>query len=305
MKSLIAVCLLFFSLIFPSRAAQVCAGNVCAIVPDAVAAFDGERAYRDLVKQCEFGPRVPGARAHEQCAEWLAGQLRQSADSVVTQKFTVKVRGKTLRLTNIIATFNPKGKGSALLCAHWDTRPRAEKDPDPSRRASPIPGANDGASGVAVLLEVARVLKLHPPGRKVTIVLFDGEDWGTELPDMLLGSRYFAAHYRGERPEFAILLDMVGDKNLRIPQEAQSLRRAPEVVRRMWAAAERVCSTAFVRERGPLLMDDHIPLLNRGIRCIDVIDFTYPYWHTTADTPDKCSPDSLAQVGRAVLEMVR
>lgn len=305
MKSLPALWLLLCLCALPCGAEEVGTGDFCPVLAESVAAFDGQRAYRDLVRQCEFGPRVPGTGAHERCAEWLVGQLRQSADSVTTQKFNVKVGGRTLRLTNIIATFNPKGKGHVLLCAHWDTRPRAERDPHSAKRGRPIMGANDGASGVAVLLEAARVLKVHPPGRKVTIVLFDGEDWGTDLSTMLLGSRHFAQHYRGERPEFAILLDMVGDKDLCIPQEAQSVHRAPEVVERVWAAAARVCSTAFVREVGPSIMDDHIPLLNRGIPCIDVIDFDYPYWHTTADTPDKCSADSLAQVARAILEVVR
>jgi glutaminyl-peptide cyclotransferase len=266
--------------------------------------FDQERAYRDLVKQCEFGPRVPGTRAHAQCADWLVAQLKPLADSVVRQQFAVQIEGKSVRLTNLIATFNPKAKEHVLLCAHWDTRPRAECDPDPAKRGQPILGANDGASGVAVLLEIARALKAHPPKQKVTLVFFDGEDYGADVDTMFLGSRHFAAHYTGRPPDWAVLLDMVGDKDLRLPQERNSLERAPEVVTRLWNVAQRAGSTAFLPKPGPSILDDHIPLLDRGIPCIDIIDFTYPPWHTAADTPDKCAPESLGQVGRAVLEAV-
>jgi len=265
--------------------------------------FDAKRAFRDLARQCEFGPRVPGTKPHQQCAAWLTDQLRACADSVVRQVFTAEP-GKSLRLTNIIATFNPKGRGHVLLCAHWDTRPVADRDPDPRNRGKPVPGANDGASGVAVLLEIARVLKAHPPRQRVTMVLFDGEDYGPTMTDMLLGSRHFADHYQGPLPDWAVLLDMVGDKDLRLPVEANSARHAPQTVERLWAAAARVGANAFVRDRGPAVVDDHIPLAERGIPCIDVIDFDYPYWHTVADTPDKCSPESLGQVGSALLAAI-
>ena len=274
--------------------------------------FDEERAYRDLAKQCEFGPRVPGTRAHAQCADWLVKQLKPLADTVERQQFTAQVNGKTLRLTNVVATFDPpdgrraspKGARHILLCAHWDSRPRAECDPDPRKRSRPISGANDGASGVAILLEIARALKAHPPAQRVTLVLFDGEDYGTTVETMFLGSRYFAQQYRARPPDWAALLDMVGDKDLRIPQEGISLDRAPEVVARLWGAAARAGSKAFVAKPGQAVLDDHVQLLDRGIQCADIIDFTYPYWHTTADTPDKCSAESLGQVGRAVLGAV-
>jgi len=264
--------------------------------------FDSDRAYRDLVKQCDFGPRVPGTPTHGRCADWLVAQLKPLAHSVTRQRFTTTVNGATLHLTNIIATFNPKGKGDVLLCAHWDTRPRAECDPDPAKRNQPILGANDGASGVAVLLEIARAMKVHQPRQRVTLVLLDGEDYGRDVDGMFLGSRYFARQYAGRPPDWAALLDMVGDRDLRLPQEAISLARAPQVVARVWAAAARAGSTAFVPERGESILDDHVPLLARGIPCVDIIDFTYPSWHTTADTPDKCSSESLGQVGRALLE---
>ncbi|MCJ7749934.1 MAG: M28 family peptidase, partial [Armatimonadetes bacterium] len=174
-------------------------------------------------------------------------------------------------------------------------------DPDPANRSRPILGANDGASGVAVLLEIARVLKAHPPSQRVTIVLFDGEDYGPTAKDMFLGSKHFARTFAGPKVEWAVLLDMVGDRDLKIRPERFSVQGAPAVVDRIWSAAEKIGATAFVRNPGPAILDDHVFLLDRGIPCIDVIDFDYPHWHTLADTPDKCAPDSLAQVGRVIL----
>ncbi len=266
--------------------------------------FDAERAFRDLVRQCDFGPRVPGAEGHRQCGDWLVEQLRAAGAEVELQRLTAQVRGAALPLTNIIATFNPEGRRHILLCAHWDTRPTADEDPDPAKRHLPILGANDGASGVAVLLEVARALGQHPPSQRITIVLFDGEDYGPGPGDMFLGSRHFADHYAGPPVDWAVLVDMVGKRDLRLPPERFSLRHAPEVVERIWSAAEREGCPAFVREPGPAVLDDHVFLLRRGIPCIAVIDFDYPYWHTLSDTPDKCCPDSLDQVGRALLRAI-
>jgi hypothetical protein len=264
-------------------------------------AFDSERAYRDLVRQCEFGPRVPGTQSHAECALWLARTLYESAGEVSIQAFLTTADERPLHLTNVIATFNPRGAGHLLLCAHWDTRPQADRDPDPANRAEPVPGANDGASGVAVLLEIGRALKAQPPKQRVTIALFDGEDYGPTTDRMFLGSRFFADSFAGPPVSWGVLLDMVGDRELRIPIEGASHQSAPKIVDRVWNAAARVGAAAFVREAGKPVMDDHVFLLRKGIPCIDVIDFDYPYWHTTADTPDKCSADSLGQVGRTVL----
>ena len=302
-----AICLLL-GLAPQCRAAEVCTGDVCPVpsATSAASAFDGQRAYRDLVRQCEFGPRVPGTKAHAECKMWLIAQLADcaGADNMTLHLASPRVGGKTLDLTSIEAVLNPSGRGHVLLCAHWDSRPHADRDPDPAKRRQPLLGANDGASGVAVLLEIARVLKAHPPKQKVTIVLYDGEDYGTDVKSMLLGSRAYAANYRKPPPDWAVLLDMVGDKDLWLLPEMHSERRAPQVVDRVWSAAMRVGSSAFTRGLGPAVMDDHIPLLDKGIPCIDIIDFDYPYWHTTADTPDKCSAASLEQVGRAVLAAI-
>jgi glutaminyl-peptide cyclotransferase len=289
---------------------------VCALLPVAAAPrgsapaalrsrlFDSERAYRDLVRQCDFGPRVPGTAAHERCGEWLAKELGSRADELSVHRLRAKAGDTWVPLANIAATFNPDGTRHILLCAHWDTRPTADRDPDPAERGKPIIGANDGASGVAVLLEIARALEAQPPKQRVTIVLFDGEDYGPSATDMFLGSRAFAESYAGPPVAWGVLLDMVGDRELRLPYEQYSFDRAPAVVHRIWGAAARAGSEAFVREPGPPVLDDHVFLLRAGIPCIDVIDFDYPHWHTRADTPDKCSADSLNQVGRAILQAI-
>jgi len=276
-------------------------GGTCPAAAPVERRFDAARAFRDLVRQCDFGPRVPGSQGHQDCAAWLSRELARNADSVRQDRFSVAVKGRKLELVNIEATFNPEGRGHVLLCAHWDTRPVADRDPDPGNREKPIPGANDGASGVAVLLEIGRALKAHPPKQRVTIVLFDGEDYGSSPTEMFYGSRRYASCYTGPVPGWAALLDMVGDRDLRLPPERFSQQKAPRIVDRIWGAAERAGCEAFVRTPGPAVLDDHLPLLARGIPCVDVIDFEYPYWHTLADTPDKCAPESLAQVGRAVL----
>ena len=281
--------------------ALLSSGGTCPAAAPVARPLDAERAFRALVRQCEVGPRVPGSQGHKDCAAWLSRELAQSAGSVRQYRFSVVSDGRKLELVNLEATFNPEGRGHVLLCAHWDTRPIADRDPDPGNREKPIPGANDGASGVAVLLEIGRALKAHPPRQKVTILLFDGEDYGTTPAQMFFGSRYYASRYTGPVPEWAVLLDMVGDRDLRLPPERFSQQKAPEIVARIWGAAERAGCEAFVSTPGPAVLDDHVLLLLRGIPCVDVIDFDYPHWHTLADTPDKCAPESLAQVGRAVL----
>lgn len=189
-----------------------------------------------------------------------------------------------------------------MLCAHWDSRPRAENDPDSVKGRLPIIGANDGASGVAVLLEIARCLKEKSPAIGVDIVLFDGEDWGISGREdgWFLGSKYFAANLGAYRPRLAILLDMVGDADLKIPREAISQQYAGHINDFIWKIARENNSTVFVDSVGKGILDDHVPLLSRGIRAINIIDFNYPYWHTQQDTPDKCAPASLAAVGNVL-----
>lgn len=275
--------------------------------------FDGSKAYNYLIAQTNFGPRVANTQAHRNCLQYLENELRQYADAVTLQSFSQKwYDGKTLNLTNIIASFNQDASRRILLCAHWDSRPWADLDPDPKNRDKPILGANDGASGVAVLLEIARHLKAQPPTVGIDIVLFDGEDYGKEsdLSNFLLGSRYFARNLPpGFSPMFGILLDMVGDAELEIPKERSSLRFAPDVIEMVWEAARDAGSTVFIDDVGPEVYDDHLPLNQAGIKTINLIDFHYPdashrYWHTLEDTPDKCSPQSLEEVGKTLMQLI-
>jgi len=275
--------------------------------------FSGEQAFSYLTAQTAFGPRNPNSRGHDACLAYLASTLRGLADEVRMQEFAhTGYDGEQLRLTNVIAWFRPGDHTRILLCAHWDTRPRAEQDETKSKRNDPILGANDGASGVAVLTEIARLLKSTPPAIGVDIVLFDGEDYGKEgdHANYLLGSRYFAEH-KGEDyvPRFGILLDMVGDAYLELPKEQYSVRYAPDVVDMVWKTAAFLGISQFRDEKGEEIMDDHLPLNEAGIQTIDIIDFNYPdptnrYWHTHQDTPAHCSAESLEAVGSVIASVV-
>jgi hypothetical protein len=268
--------------------------------------FDDDRAFADLVKQCAFGPRHPGARGHRLCLDWMADEFARSAGKIERQLFPFNdpKTGRPFMLTNLIAKFGREP--FALFCAHWDSRPWADEDPDPKKRNQPVPAANDGASGVAVLLEIARQLKSNPPARGVSLVLFDGEDSGLQGNDetWCQGARYFASNLNGLRIEYAVLLDMIGDRDLSLPVERNSALMAPQIVDKVWGAAERLGIPAFEKRIRYEIIDDHLELLRVGVPAVDVIDFDYPYWHTTSDTPNKCSPASLGAVGRVLLELI-
>jgi hypothetical protein len=271
--------------------------------------FDGETALGYVEAQLQFGPRVPNTEGHRRAGDWILEQLRARADTVVVQEFThVTVEGDTLHLRNFIGSFRPELKDRILYVAHWDTRPTADND-HPDRRNRPIPGANDGASGVALLLGVADALKRKPPAVGVDLLFVDGEDYGDFSldKDVLIGSRYYASRITPDRlPLFAVVWDMVGDRDLAILQEGHSVRRAPEVVERVWSKARELGYERFFRPTvGGAITDDHLPLLEAGIRAIDVIDIDYEYWHTTEDTIDKVSARSLKIVGDVAVALLR
>lgn len=273
--------------------------------------FDETRAWNDLKQQVAFGYRIPGTPAHVQTRDWLVAQLTPNAKSVTLQPFSKTINGKSIPMWNILATFAGAGAGTherVLLAAHWDSRPIADHDKDPAKRNTPIAGANDGASGVAILLEIARQLKAQPIARDVTIALFDGEDYGPQINNMLLGSQYYAANLPKEKPDWGILLDMVGDKDLDIPRELYSEEHAKAVNDRIFAAAKTLAVMKVEKFPGFLdkpydyeITDDHTPLNEAGVPMADLIDFDYPSWHTTEDTVDKCSAESLRIVGVTVL----
>jgi len=262
-----------------------------------------------------FGPRIPNTDGHRRTGDWIRTHLERTADSVEVQAFAhVTVAGDTLRLRNFLGRFRPEQTERILLLTHWDTRPRADQSANLGDQRRPVPGANDGASGVAVLLALADVLAAAPPAVGVDLLFVDGEDYGVFTgpdgrtgPDVLLGSRHYAASLAPARfPLYAVLLDMVGDADLRIAQEGYSAARAPEVVTRVWEAARALeYGDVFEPVVRYTITDDHIPLLDRGVRAIDVIDYDYPWWHTVDDTPDKVSAASLQIVGDVVLALVR
>lgn len=276
--------------------------------------FDGDSAFNYLIKQCDFGPRNPGSRGHKNTLDYLLKEMNLFADSVTTQEFTYIDSGTGISyyLTNIIVSFGVDAPKRVLIGAHWDTRPRSDQDRNPAMRSQPLLGANDGASGVAVLLELAKLLSENPPPVGVDLILFDGEDFGEEgdLDNYFLGSRHFAKNFTGQKPEWAIVIDMVGDADLEIPIERYSFGRNKRLVEKVWDAADKAGVTQFKRKLGSYVQDDHLMLYEHaGIPAINIIDFDYArggvnLWHTSLDTPEMCSPASLAAVGKTLIELI-
>jgi Zn-dependent M28 family amino/carboxypeptidase len=273
--------------------------------------FNGTAAYNYAKTQVDFGPRVPGTPAAKQAGDWIIRQMRARADTVIVQSFTYTTAdGKKLPLRNILARFRPELSERVLYLTHWDSRPVSESASTEAEKKIPVPGANDGASGVGMFIALGDVLKKTKPNVGVDLLFTDGEDYGTFGPpevDVLIGAKYFATHLPspGYKPLYGVLWDMIGDKDLRIPYEMLSFQQAPEVVSRVWqTAADLGHGDVFVQESGGDVTDDHIPLLNVGLRVIDVIDLTYPPHHTPQDTMDKISAKSLAIVGDVATALV-
>lgn len=271
--------------------------------------FSGEAAHALLVRQVQFGPRVAGRAGHAAQLGWMTRHLRDRADTVIVQQFDYQdSENRVVRMSNVLARFNVAARDRILLIAHWDTRPTADMDPE--RPKEPIPGANDGASGTAVLLELANVLSSHSPPIGVDLLFVDGEDYGPGERDMYLGAKHFAANQPdGFRPLYGILLDMVGDRTPLFPVEGNSQEMAPEVVERVWSVAEQIgLGSTFPRRAGGFITDDHIPLNQAGIRTIDIIDFDYgasnEFWHTHQDIVENTSPAGLEAVGRVLAALI-
>jgi hypothetical protein len=286
---------------------SACGGDADGAAPQ----FDGQASMQYIQAQLDFGPRIPGTPAHRQAGDWIVQQMRERADTVLVQEWIhVTADGDSLPMRNIFARFNPDASQRILYLAHWDTRPISDQETDASQRALPVPGANDGASGVALLIGVADALVKNPPNVGVDLLFVDGEDFGnfSSNTDVLIGSKYFAQNLPSPdyRPLFGVLWDMVGDANLRIYQEGYSMQRAPEVVSRVWqTAADLGYHQYFVATGGISITDDHIPLLDAGLRVINVIDIDYPAHHTPRDTFDKVSEQSMQIVGNVALELIR
>jgi glutaminyl-peptide cyclotransferase len=286
--------------------------------------FNADSAYNFVEKQVAFGPRVPNTKAHEQAGDYLVAMLQKYGFTVTEQKFVATTYdGKKLNARNIIGSYQPQAAKRIMLASHWDSRPFA--DEDSTRKTQPVPGANDGASGVGVLLEIARVLHeaKSPLSLGVDIAFFDAEDWGKSglttdgnFAGFCLGSRYWAEnrHMPNYTAYFGILLDMVGAPNATFPKEGYSTKNAGEVVRTVWNTASQLgYSTYFIDQQGPAITDDHVPVNEVAkFPMIDIIhtrvnDLSRTFfddWHTTEDDMDNIDPKTLKAVGQTVLQVL-
>lgn len=312
-----------------SKAADTSAGqDNAAQHPENVAktrpAFCADSAYQYVADQCSFGPRVPGSEAQQQCAQWLADQLRRHQAEVSIQQTEAKAYdGTVLPIYNIVGSYNRDARMRVLLISHWDSRHVADNDPDPASRHQPVMGANDGASGVGVLLELARLASQQKPQVGFDIFLTDAEDYGA--PDdwkgqhdekwWALGTQLWCkeASAKGYRAQYGILLDMVGSPDATFYREYYSERYAGAYVNEIWqTAASLGYSDLFVDRQGGGITDDHV-FVNRilGLPCVDIIDTRMdadgtfcPQWHTTHDTMEGIAPQTLGKVGNVLVKLL-
>lgn len=283
--------------------------------------FNGDSAFVTLQAQCAFGERTPGSTAHTKCGDYIVEKFKALGLDVIEQKSEAKMwDGKTFGLRNIIAQYNPTATERIVIAAHWDSRPWADADKDTANHRLPVMAADDGASGVSVMLEVARLLKDLQPKVGVDFICFDLEDygvpyWGTapaDGSDWCIGSRYWAnnPHKPNYTARYGILLDMVGGKDARFHFEGHSLRYASAEMARIWDAAKTAGAGAyFIPEEGTYVTDDHVPMNEiAGIPTVDIIPYTKsgfsPIWHTRQDTPDKISKETLQAVGQTLLQVL-
>ena len=277
--------------------------------------FDGARALEYVQLQVSAGPRVPGTAGHKLVGDRIVEEMRKNADTVIEQTWThVTAKGDSLPLRNIFAQFNRAATKRILYVTHWDTKPFATSSFAKADTIKPVPGANDGASGVALLLVLAEALKAAPPDVGVDFLFTDGEDYGTFNPDVdvLIGAKYYAEHVLPEpsyRPEFAVLWDMIGDRDLNILREARSEAAARDLNDKIWKMAKALGYERHFLNAIMDVNDDHVPLIAKGFKIVDVIDLDYgpgnSYHHSTQDTPDKVSAESLTAIGRLALALIR
>jgi hypothetical protein len=271
--------------------------------------FDETRAFEHLLTQVRFGPRIPGSEGHRKQYEWMRDHLQMTAERVSEHTFAAvsPLDSTNVEFRSLVAVFNEKSPRRILFGAHWDTRAVADEETDPELRKQPVPGANDGGSGVAILLEIASQLKERPPEIGVDLAFFDGEDQGLhgDPRSWALGSQRFVKDHPQYRPAFAVILDMVGREGTLIPREGNSMIASAPLVERIWELGRLSGSTVLADSTGRPVFDDHIAFLEAGIPAVDLIDLDDPMWHTTKDLPEHCSPQSLGEVGRLVQEIIR
>jgi glutaminyl-peptide cyclotransferase len=270
--------------------------------------FDADLAWAHLIKQVAYGPRVPGSAARDSVTHYLTRSLVQFGGEVTTQRFVVDdpYSDRDIPMVNVIATFYPERPKRVMLAAHYDSRPWADEEESDSLKSLPVPGANDGASGVAVLLEVARLLGLQDPGLGVDLLFFDGEDYGKkgDLDYYLLGSTYFVSTRPDFSPVCGVLLDMVAGRGSTIAREGYSRIHAPEVTDTIFARAGRLSLDFFRPIDGGPIYDDHVPFLRAGIRVVDLFGYDYAWWHSVDDVPENCSRELLGQVGVLMVDFI-
>jgi hypothetical protein len=295
------------------------ANNIAGMID--IPFFNADSAYFYTERQVLFGPRVPGSPAHDLCGNYLAGELRRFGATVVEQEATLRLADHSpISIKNIIGSFQPENKSRVLLCAHWDSRPYADNDPDVNNRHTPIDGANDGAGACAVLLEIARQLQITQPAVGIDIVFFDAEDWGEphfpvkdkHYGAWCMGSEYWAKnpHVPNYSAQFGILLDMVGGRDAQFFKEAISMRYASHIVKKVWEAARATGYDSYFPNRpGGGVTDDHGQVIKYlKIPCIDIIQYDpdsetgfASYWHTLDDTMKNVDKNTLQAVGQTVL----
>ena len=286
-----------------------------------VPVFNADSAYHYTATQVSFGPRVPGTEAHEACGNYLFNELKRFGATVVIQEATVQLQDRTpIEIKNIIGSFQPENKSRILLCAHWDSRPYADHDPNPDNWTKPIDGANDGAGACAALLEIARQVGANPPTVGIDILLFDMEDWGPpnfssknyHYGDWCMGSDYWARqpHIPNYVARYGILLDMVSAPDAQFYKEIFSQQGASSIIKKVWESALATgYNSYFIDRNGGQIVDDHVSIINhRNIPCIDIIHYNPnsssgfgSYWHTMEDNMNNVSKETLTAVGQTVL----
>lgn len=308
----------------PSNKAEVSETEEIEKVQPVGPDFNADSAYIYLQEQCNFGPRTMNSVAHDKCEKWIIQKFEQYGCKVTTQKATLNgYDGTPLRSTNIMASYNPEATTRIMFCAHWDCRPWADNDPDSTNWHKPIVAANDAASGVGVMIELARILKGSGLELGVDFICFDAEDYGTpqwfegEDPGdtWALGAQYFANNLpEGYAPRYGILLDMVGGVGAKFYREGMSMQYAPAIVKKVWNAARQVgYGSYFPKDDGGMITDDHIPVnQTANIPCIDVIPYYPdcaqssfgPTWHTIADNMDNIDKNTLKAVGQTMVQVL-
>lgn len=293
------------------------------VVTSKAPTFEADSAYTYVANQVAFGPRVPNSKAHKQCGDYLAAELTRFGAQLYVQEANLKAYdGTLLEARNLIGSYNPEQSKRVLLFAHWDSRPYSDHDPDPANLRKPLDGADDGASGVGVLLEIARQLGQQTPNIGVDILFCDAEDYGTPefvddyKPDTwCLGSQFWAKnpHVKNYKAEFGILLDMVGGKGATFFREYQSKRSAAPILEMVWSKARDLgYGKYFINADGGAITDDHQYVISgRGIPSIDIINYDpdtetgfAPYWHTQQDNMDNIDRETLKAVGQTILEVI-